>query len=101
MRNAMAETSLDAFHSFAPIELQRKEKELLGVFILNPSAVLTRERLAAVLGWKEASVCGRASSLVAKNVLEEIDGGKTSSGRSAKLLRLPVKGQTDMFGGVH
>jgi hypothetical protein len=30
-------------------------------------------------------------------VLEEIEGGKTSSGRGAKLLRLPVKGQGSLF----
>jgi hypothetical protein len=39
----------------------------------------------------------RANSLVAKNCLEEIDGGKTASGRGAKLLRVPVAGQKALF----
>lgn len=39
----------------------------------------------------------QANSLVAKNVLEEIDGGKTASGRGAKLLRVPVDGKKALF----
>ena len=96
MRTNIAETSLDAYHSFSAPALQRKERELLAVF--TPSGLpITREKLAQVLGWKESQVCGRVNSLVAKGCLEEIDGGKTASGRSAKLLRLPVKGQQEMF----
>lgn len=97
MRTAVAETSLEAFHSFSVPDLQRKEIELLDVFRKEPRLTITRERLAWILQWKEAAVCGRANSLVAKKVLEEIDGGKTVSGRSAKLLRLPVRGQQELF----
>ena len=63
----------------------------------TPGLTITREKLAQRLGWKEAAVCGRANSLVAKGVLEEVAGGKTASGRTAKLLRLPVKGQGELF----
>lgn len=97
MRTAMAETSLNAYRSFSTVDLQRKEVELLAEFIETPGLTITREKLAERLGWKEAAVCGRANSLVSKKVLEEIDGGRTSSGRSAKLLRLPVKGQGELF----
>lgn len=97
MNTAMASTSLDAYHSFSTPDLQRKEKEVLGVFLLYPGLSITRERLAEHLGWKEAYVCGRANSLVSKNVLEEIDGGKTRSGRAAKLLQIQVKGQQELF----
>lgn len=93
----MAETSLDAYRSFSTVDLQRKEIDVLSEFIGTPGLTVTREQIAERLGWKEAAVCGRANSLVAKGVLEEIDGGKTRSGRSAKLLRLPVKGQGDLF----
>lgn len=97
MNTAMASTSLDAYHSFSTPDLQHKEKEVLGVFLLYPGLSITREKLSEHLGWKEASVCGRANSLVAKHVLEEIDGGKTRSGRAAKLLRLPMKNQKELF----
>lgn len=93
----MAETSLAAYRSFSDVELQAKEIEVLAEFVETPGLTVTREQLAARLGWKESAVCGRANSLVAKNVLEEIDGGRTSSGRSAKQLRLVVKGQGDLF----
>jgi len=97
MRTAVAETSREAFHSLSVPDLQKKEREVLAVFEKLPGSALTRERLATILQWKEAAVCGRANSLVAKKVLEEIDGGKTVSGRSAKLLRLPVRGQLGLF----
>lgn len=97
MRTAVAETSRETFRSLCAPDLQRKEREVMAVFEKQPGAALTRERLAMILQWKEAAVCGRANSLVTKGVLEEIDGGKTASGRSAKLLRLPVKGQLGLF----
>lgn len=96
MRTAVAETSLSAYHSFSMADLQRKEQDVMSVFLKTPTLTVTREVLARILGWKEASVCGRANSLVEKGVLEEIDGGKTQSGRAAKLLRLPAK-QPDLF----
>lgn len=93
----MATTSLDAYRSFSTPTLQKKEQEVLAVFLGAPSLSITREQLAERLGWKEAAVCGRANSLVCKGVLEEVDGGKTRSGRGAKLLRLPVTGQGELF----
>jgi hypothetical protein len=86
----IASTSCEAYHSHSLPALQRKEQEVLATFDCQ-SAKYTREQLAARLGWKEASVCARANSLVAKRVLEECDVGKTSSGRSAKFLRLARK----------
>lgn len=90
-------TSLDAYRSFSTVDLQKKEIDVLAEFISFPGLTITREQLAARLGWKEAAVCGRANSLVAKKVLEEVAGGKTASGRAAKLLRLPVPGQRELF----
>lgn len=97
MRTAMAETSISAYRSFSTAYLQKKEIDVLAEFIETPGLTVTREQLAARLEWKESAVCGRVNSLVTKKVLEEIDGGKTSSGRGAKLLRLPVKGQGRLF----
>lgn len=92
-----AQTSFDAYHSLPVPTLQRKEQEVMDVFLASPGLMITREQLADRLGWKEAAVCGRANSLVTKKVLEEIDGGKTKSGRPAKLLRLPVADQGVLF----
>lgn len=97
MRTAMAETSLDTYHSFSTADLQRKEIEVMVEFMETTGLTVTREQLAERLRWKEAAVCGRANSLVAKGVLEEIEGGRTRSGRPAKLLRVPVKGQQELF----
>lgn len=94
---SMATTSLDAYRSFSTVDLQRKEVEVLAEFIETPGLTVTREQLAARLEWKESAVCGRVNSLVAKNVLEEIDGGITRSGRSAKRLRLMVVDQGRLF----
>jgi len=93
----IAHTSRAAYESLSPINyMQPKERALMQVFSAD-SIALTREQLAAALHWKESAVCGRANSLVTKGALEEIDGGKTSSGRAAKLLRLPRGVQGDMF----
>lgn len=87
MLTRIAHTSLAAYDSFSGKDLQRKEIELLAVF--SASTRLTREQLAKTLGWKESAVCGRCNSLVTKGALMEIDGGRTASGRSAKILMLP------------
>jgi hypothetical protein len=96
-RKGVAETSVEAFHSL-PIRgyLQPKEQAVMALFT-GPGVQFTREQLAARLGWKEAAVCGRANSLVTKGCLEEIEGGKTLSGRSAKLLRLPQPAQASLL----
>ena len=96
MRTAVSETSLEAFHSFGISSLQSKEREVLKVFY-RLGGCHTREQLAKILGWKESAVCGRVNSLVTKGVLEESGVIKTSSGRSAKLVRLPVIGQRSLF----
>ena len=97
MRTSMAETSLSTYRSFSTSDLQAKEKDVMAEFAAYPRLTITREKLAERLGWKESAVCGRANSLVAKGALEEIDGGRTASGRSAKLLRVPVAGQQELF----
>lgn len=96
MRTNVADTSLATFHSL-PVAgyLQPKEAELM--HLMKQGLQLTREQIAQRLGWKEASVCGRVNSLVAKHQLEEIDGGKTTSGRPAKLVRVPIKGQGELW----
>lgn len=100
MRTNVAETSREAFHSLSPAGyLQPKERAVMALFT-GPGVAFTREQLAARLGWKEAAVCGRANSLVTKGQLEEVEGGKTVSGRSAKLLQLPRPAQGDLVEGV-
>jgi DNA-binding MarR family transcriptional regulator len=87
----MADTSLEAYRSLSAEQcLQPKERAVMALFAGAPCA-LTREQIAATLGWKESAVCGRINSLVTKGELVEINGGKTASGRSAKLLKLPTK----------
>lgn len=96
MRTAMAETSLATYRSLGVKDyLQPKEREVMSLFA-DTGLALTREQIAQRLGWKESAVCGRINSLVAKRELEEIDGGKTMSGRPAKLVRLP-SGQKELF----
>lgn len=97
MRTQVSKTSLSAFHGLSAVNyLQPKEQEVMSLF--KAGVQLTREQIAARLGWKESAVCGRANSLVTKGKLEEVEGGKTQSGRSAMLLRLPaLAGQGSLF----
>lgn len=96
MLTAVAETSLATFHSLSVTGyLQPKERVVMD--LLESGLTLTREQIAQRLGWKESAVCGRVNSLVAKKQLEEIYGGKTASGRPAKLVRVPIKGQRELF----
>ncbi len=88
MKTNMAQTSLDTYRSLPVASyLQPNEAKVMALFT-NADVQLTREQLAQRLGWKESAVCGRCFSLVEKHYLEEIDGGVTSSGRPAKLVRL-------------
>jgi predicted transcriptional regulator len=96
MRTAIAQTSIAAFYSFPVPELQNKEMEVL-VAIQEACRPMTREQIAQMLNWKESAVCGRVNSLVTKGVLEESGTLKTSSGRSAKLVGLTVRGQRSLF----
>lgn len=93
MRTQMSEHSLSAYRAIEP-ELQPREIELLAVFTdaadNGMPLEITREALAKKMGWKETSVGGRVNSLIKKEKLEEIAGGKTECGYSAGLIRLPV-----------
>jgi hypothetical protein len=90
----MAVTSLEAYRSL-PVKayLQAREQEIVDLLAdmeLNTGAHfrVTREKLAACLGRKEGATCGRVDSLLTKGALVEDGEAKTTSGRSAKLLRL-------------
>ena len=93
----MAETSAEAYRSFSIVTLQKKEQELMKLFYQHHGLTVTREKLAQMMGWKESQVCGRVNSLVAKFCLQEIEGGRTQSGRSAMLVRLPIYEQSGLF----
>lgn len=97
MRSAVAKTSLDAFHGLSVADyLQPREREVVRL-LSGQADPLTREQIALQLGWKESAVCGRVNSLVTKRVLEEVEGGKTMSGRAAKLVRLMRSAQQALF----
>lgn len=98
MKTKMSGTSIEAFHSFDVAQLQNKEREVMKLFAREKCA-LTRELIAEALGWKESAVCGRVNALIDKKWLQEIDGGRTKSGRAAKLVRLPVSpvGQLELM----
>ncbi len=95
MRTAVADTSLEAYQSVKR-SLQKKEIEVMDFFAQHPTLSATRETIAEMMGWKEAAICGRVNSLVAKKQLAEVEGGKTKSGCSAKLVSLP-KVQGSLF----
>lgn len=98
MKTQVADTSLATYHSLSVKDyLQPKEMEVMALMRSLGTKPLTREQIAQRLGWKEASVCGRCNSLVAKGALIELDGGRTVSGRPAKLLKVPVAGQVELF----
>ena len=96
MKTQMAGTSLDTYRGL-PVKGYLQPKELAVMDLMRRSVALTREQIAQRLGWKESAVCGRVNSLVTKQQLEEIDGGRTVSGRPAKLVRVPIKGQGSLF----
>lgn len=97
MRTAVASTSLQTYDSLG-VKAYLQPKELEVMELMNLGYGLTREQIAQELGWKEASVCGRVNSLVAKGLLIEEDGAKTSSGRPAKFVRIPrKKAQGELF----
>lgn len=98
MKTQVADTSLATYHSLGVRDyLQPKELEVMALMRQPHIRAMTREQIAKELGWKESAVCGRCNSLVAKGALQEIDGGRTASGRPAKLLRVPVGQQQDIF----
>ena len=95
MRTNMAGTSLSTYDSLG-VKAYLQPKEMAVMDLMRTSASLTREQIAQRLGWKESAVCGRVNSLVAKGALQEFDGGRTASGRPAKLVRLPI-GQLELI----
>lgn len=96
MKTQVAETSLATYHALKiKTYLSPKEQEVMDLMDLGYR--MTREQIAEALGWKEASVCGRVNSLVAAGRLIEEEGGKTTSGRPAKFLRIPKLEQTELF----
>lgn len=98
MKTNMAETPLATYQGLGEVAyLNPKEREVMELMRGFKIPPMTREEIARRPGWKEASVCGRANSLVMKGMLEEIEGGMTASGRPAKLLRLPVAQQELLF----
>jgi predicted transcriptional regulator len=88
MPTNVAQTSLETYRQTPARELQRREIEVMQAIESAPDG-LTREQCANSLGWKESAVCGRANALVAAGRLIESGERKTSSGRFAKILRLP------------
>lgn len=96
MRTNVAHTSLETYHSL-PVRDYLQPKEAAVMDLMSKVGTLTREQIALQLGWKESAVCGRVNSLVCAGHLEELDGGRTASGRPAKLVRVPVRGQRELF----
>jgi predicted transcriptional regulator len=98
MKTRVADTSLATYRAFDAVNyLQPRELEVMTLMRHPSTGALTREQIAKRLNWKESAVCGRCNSLVTKGQLEEFDGGRTASGRTAKLLRVPVVGQKELF----
>ncbi len=69
----MAETSLAAFRSFDPADLQAKEQLVLRAFQGNKDLRMTRANLCAATGLPINSICGRVRSLLDKGWLV-VDG---------------------------
>jgi predicted ArsR family transcriptional regulator len=96
MKTNVAQTSLVTFRALKDGgHLSPKEHEVMDLMDLGYA--MTREQIADALGWKEASVCGRVNALVTSGLLVEEAGGKTTSGRPAKYVRIPRKGQAELF----
>lgn len=95
MKTNMASTSLQTYDSLG-VKAYLQPKEIAVMDLMRKSCALTREQIAQRLGWKESAVCGRVNSLVTKGALQEVDGGRTVSGRPAKLVKLAA-GQLELL----
>lgn len=96
MLTAVAQTSLSAFRSLSVDELQDREREVMLLMVDGISR--TRRQIADALNWRDGPTCGRCASLVAKGWLEESGERRDpQTGKSAKVLRLPVIGQRGLF----
>jgi hypothetical protein len=90
MRTAMAETSLEAFHSLPVADyLAPKERAVLALFT-GPGVKLSRQQISAMLPMSINGVCGRVDSLLTAGRLEE-QGDRIDplTRKRQKLLQLP------------
>jgi DNA-binding NarL/FixJ family response regulator len=96
MLTRVSETSLAAFRSIPDADLTNCERQVMDLMADGISR--TRRQIADALGWRDGPTCGRVNSLVTKVKLEE-SGERPDpiTGRSAKVLRLPVVGQKALF----
>lgn len=69
----MTQTSLIAYRSFDPMDLQAKEQLVLAAFKGNKEVHLTRANLSEITGLPINSICGRVRSLLDKGWLQ-VDG---------------------------
>lgn len=91
MKTAVAETSLDAYHSLGVADyLQPKERQVLAAFKAGES--LPRKEISERTGLPINCVTGRCNSLVAKHALEP-DGTKldVETRRYAEALKISTK----------
>ena len=96
MLTSVAPTSLSAFRSLSVDELQDREREVM--LLMADGVSRTRREIADALAWRDGPTCGRVNSLVTKGWLEERGERKDpQTGKSAKVLRLPVIGQRELF----
>lgn len=98
MRTAVAETSLDAFHSLpVALYLQPKEQAVMALFT-GPEVALSRQQIAERAPMPLHCVCGRVNSLLAKGALEERGTRRDPhTGKSQALLRLPRPAQASLL----
>ncbi|GAB3763594.1 hypothetical protein GCM10028796_17370 [Ramlibacter monticola] len=101
MRTAVAETSLEAFHSLPVADyLAPKEAAVLALFT-GPEVRLSRQQIAQIAPMPINCVCGRVDSLLAGGHLEEAGTRKDPhTGKSQKLLQLPRSAQGELLGGA-
>ena len=79
----MHNNSLEAFKT---VPLNKRESEVMAIFTeCDHRALLTRQRLAELLGWQLCSLTGRVTALISKGVLMEC-GHSTVNGRRRALL---------------
>lgn len=101
MRTAVAETSLDAFHSL-PVAayLQPKEQAVMALFT-GPEVALSRQQIAQMAGLSINCCCGRVDSLVTAGRLQE-QGDRIDplTRKRQKLLRLPRPAQASLLEGA-
>ncbi len=96
MLTSVAPTSLSAFRSLSVDDLQAREREIM--LLMVDGYPRTRREIADALQWRDGPTCGRVNSLVAKGWLEEHGERRDpQTGKSAKVLRLPVVGQRSLF----